>query len=112
PLDRERARWTDRRDYRACQDLAEGARAAGVEILRYESARGRSSPLATNVALLTCRAFVSRRPGSRQTWRLRFDALGLRAVCGAPDARLAFDRGAFADDPRIAAMVWDRAESS
>ena len=44
PLASDRPRWTARTDYRACQDLADHARTAGIEVLRYESAR---APVAT-----------------------------------------------------------------
>ncbi len=61
-----------------------------------------------NLALLTCRAFAVREPVDRQTWRLAFNAYGVRALCEFPDARLEFDRAAFAADPRIAAIAWER----
>ena len=108
PLNRDRTRWTDRTDYGACQDLADHARAAGVEVLRYESARAAASPPDVNVALMTCRPFASRRPTARQTWRIHLSAHGVRAICDAPDRRLGFGRDAFARDLRIAAMRWER----
>ena len=105
PLDRDRARWTAPADYRACQDLADRARAIGVDVIRYESAR---LPAALNVALLTCGAFRSREPVGRQTWHLHLGAHGAKAVCDVPAARLEFDRQAFARDARIADLQWDR----
>lgn len=98
------ARWTDPVDYRACQALADSARAAGMRALRYQSARATGR----NLALLTCRGFASREPEARQTWRLHVDGAGVRAACDFPATRLAFDRAAFARDPRIAALRWDR----
>jgi hypothetical protein len=108
PLDRDRARWTDPVDYRACQDLAASARDAGVEVLRYESVRAVGLPAGMNIALLTCRAFASRKPAARQTWRLHFNAHGVRAIGDAPEQRLEFGRDAFAADPRIGALRWAR----
>jgi hypothetical protein len=35
-------------------------------------------------------------------------AAGVRALCPAEQRGLAFDRGFFARDPRIAALNWDR----
>jgi hypothetical protein len=61
-----------------------------------------------NVALLTCRAFASPRPLDHQTWRIHLGTSGARAVCDYPETRLAFDRDAFASDPRIAAFAWER----
>jgi hypothetical protein len=102
-LSKDSARWTHPTDYAPCQALGDAAREAGAEVLRYQSARDRCG---TNVALLTCRAFGSREPVTRQTWRLHLGRSGVRAL-GA-DARLEFDRDAFAGDPRVRALVWER----
>ena len=72
--------------------------------MRYESARAPGR----NIALLTCKAFASREPLERQVWRLHVGAPGVRAICELPEQRLAFDRAAFASDPRIAGLDWDR----
>lgn len=105
PLDRDRGRWTHPTIYVWCQELADRARTIGVEVIRYVSARDAAG---VNLALLTCRAFASREPLERQTWRLHVGAHGVKAVCDFPEARLEFDRFAFARDPRIAALLWDR----
>lgn len=96
-----------RTDYGACQALAERARAAGIQALRYASVRA-PADLPPNLASLTCRVFMSRSPQARQTWRLLLGTHGARAVCERPKRRLQFDRRAFADDPRIAALDWSR----
>jgi hypothetical protein len=70
PLAADRTRWTHPTNYGPCQDLADAARAAGVEVVRYESARDLGPPSGVNIALLTCRAFGSREPVERQTWRI------------------------------------------
>jgi hypothetical protein len=105
PLSEDQTRWTHRTDYGACQDLADRAREAGVEVLRYRSVRVATG---INVALLTCRVFTSREPLERQTWRIDVGPSGVRAVCDFPDARLEFHRTAFAEDARIRALKWDR----
>ena len=105
PLDGDRARWTNPTDYTPCQAFADTAREADVDVLRYSSARDRSG---VNIALLGCGAFAVRAPIERQTWRIGLNAHGVRAVCDFPDARLEFDRGAFAADPRIARLRWER----
>jgi len=105
PFERERARWTHPTDYAPCQALADAAREAGVEVLRYPAARDARG---VNVALLTCSAFAVREPIARQTWRLGLNAHGVRAVCDFPDARLEFTRDAFAADPRIGDLRWER----
>jgi hypothetical protein len=105
PFDRDRARWMHATDYHACQDLADAARGADVDAIRYASAR---DPGGVNIALLTCAAFSGAEPVDRQTWRLHLDSRGVRAICSHPERQLAFDREFFASDPRIAALVWDR----
>jgi hypothetical protein len=105
PLDTDRARWTHPTDYAACQALADAAREAEVDALRYPSAR---DPGGVNLALLQCRAFAAAEPLERQTWRVNFNAHGARIVCDSPDTRIEFDRRAFAADPRIARLRWDR----
>jgi len=104
PLDRDAAKWTDPVDYEPCQDLADAARQAGVQVLRYQSARAPG----LNIALLACAAFTSTAPLERHMWRVHVGAMGVRAICAFPEHRLAFDRQAFARDPRIAALNWDR----
>jgi RES domain len=100
-----RDRWTHRTDYAACQDLADRAREAGVEVLRYASARVDGG---INVALMTCRAFKSQEPMVRQTWRIHLGPHGARALCDFPEERLEFDRLTFASDPRIGGLKWER----
>lgn len=103
PFDRPRARWAHPTDYSACQALADAARDAGVQVLRYESARAPGR----NLALLTCKAFGSREPIERQVWRLHVGAPGVRAICDFPEQRFGFDQRAFAADPRIASLRWE-----
>jgi RES domain len=105
PLLADVARWTHPTEYEGCQALAESARTARAEVLKYASARDADG---TNYAVLTCRAFATPSPVERQTWRIHLGAHGVRAVCDHPEARLAFDRAAFVSDPRIAALAWDR----
>jgi len=105
PFDADRARWTHPTDYAPCQALADIARNAEVDVLRYSSARHAGG---VNIALLACRAFAGRAPIERQTWRLNLNAHGARVVCEHPELRLEFAREAFASDPRIAALRWER----
>jgi hypothetical protein len=105
PLAIDADRWTHLTDYRDCQALADAAREAGVNLIRYASARAAHG---VNYALLSCRAFAAPQPVDRQTWRLDLGSWGARGLCDFPAARLALDRAAFAGDPRIARLVWDR----
>ena len=100
------AGWAHLTDYSQCQALAEIARMAAIEIIRYRSVRDPQRGM--NLALLTCRAFAKPEPVRLQTWRIRLSATGAQAICEAPKFRLAFDRNTFAADPRIAALQWNR----
>jgi hypothetical protein len=105
PLRDDAARWTHPGDYSACQSLADAAREAGVNVLKYASARVSGG---MNLALLACRVFARPEPIERQTWHISLGANGARAVCAHPDEQLEFDRGAFKNDSRIATMDWER----
>lgn len=98
--------WTHPTDYEACQALADAARQASVELLRYLSVRDVKGGV--NLAVLSCAAFAEPAPLSRQTWRLALGRHGVQAVCEFPRAGIGFLRSDFAGDPRIASMNWDR----
>ena len=106
PFDAYRSSWMDCTDYEPCQALAVEARAAGVDVIRYPSAR--DPDRGVNIAVLSCRAFASADPVEQQTWRLHLGSAGVRAVCAFPDARMEFGPQAFSRDPRIAGLEWDR----
>jgi hypothetical protein len=106
PLDRDAALWTDPIDYGPCQALADAARAAGIDVIRARSVRDPQG--GANLALLSCRAFAANAPTLRQTWRLRLGPHGVQALCDHPDLRLDFGRDAFARDPRLSHMRWQR----
>ena len=104
PFDRDAAKWLEPVDYAHCHALADAARTSGVQVLRYRSARAAG----LNIALLACAAFAAAAPAERHVWRIHFGGMGVRAIGDALGQRLAFDRGAFASDPRIAALNWER----
>lgn len=101
--------WTDVTNYTACQIFADAARAAGAEAIRYRSVRDPAK--GANLAVLACQAFAKPAPVDRQTWRMRLSASGAQALCEAPRQALEFPRDAFAADPRIAALNWERGGS-
>ena len=106
PFDDRRDVWMNPTRLEACQEFADQAREAGIEAIRYSSVRDPRHR--GNVALLTCRAFSSRRETERQTWRIHLGASGVRTQCEMPKLSLDFDRAAFAADPRVFRMKWDR----
>jgi len=106
PLQRRRKQWMHPTDYAPCQALADEARLAGIEIIRFASVRDPEHR--PNLALLTCRAFRGKAPTARQSWRIRLGSAGVQAVRDFPRASLEFGAAAFAADPRIAGLDWAR----
>ena len=104
PLDSNGAAWTHPTDYAACQAIADVAREAGMQAIRYRSAR---EPKGANIALLTCKGFAKAKPLEPQTWRIRLGAFGVQAICEFPEKRIEFSRTACAD-PRLAGLRWER----
>lgn len=106
PLDCDRKHWTSLTDYAATQALADTARAAAINLIRYSSVRDGAG--GTNVAILACRTFAQSKPVERQTWRIRLSPSGVQAICEFPDMRIGFGREAFAADPRLHQFKWER----
>jgi hypothetical protein len=106
PFARDRAVWTHPIDNEPCQAIADMARAAEAEIIRYESVRDPRHR--ANVALLKCTAFAKQKPIDLLTWRIGLSTTGAQAFCESTRQWIEFDREAFAGDPRIVSMVWDR----
>ena len=98
--------WRDPVDYGPCQALADAAREAGAETLRYSSVRDPQRRAA--VAVLACNAFAKTKPLERRTWKIGLSAAGAQAICEFPRERLEFDRAAFASDRRLNQMNWSR----
>ncbi|MBD9371430.1 RES family NAD+ phosphorylase [Rhizobium sp. ARZ01] len=99
PLVRDHQYWSNPIDYAACQALAETARLAGIEAIRYRSVRDPES--GANVALLSARAFAEPKPLERQTWRIRLSTHGVQAICEFPAMRIEFSCTDFGNDPRL-----------
>ena len=106
PFKAHSAQWSHPTNYSHCQALADAARRAAVDVIRYRSVRDPGKGM--NLALLACRVFTKPKPVKRQTWRIRLSTFGAQAICEAPKAGIGFDRAAFGVDPRIATLNWDR----
>jgi RES domain len=106
PLDTDAATWMHLTNYSGCQALAEAARTAGIEVIKYQSVRDPDHHL--GVAIMTCRVFTRPDPLNLQTWRIHLSATGARAIREFPKSVIHFDRATFAADPRLKAMTWDR----
>lgn len=105
PFSKTESAWMDPTGYGACQALADAARGAGVEVIRYASVRDPGK--GANLAVLTCLAFARKAPVRRQTWRIRLGAFGAFAISDAGERRLEFPRDSFRD-PRLDGMSWTR----
>lgn len=101
PLNADAAQWNAPQDYGPCQTLADAAREAGAEILRYASVRDPEG--GSNLAVLSCAAFSESAPSQQQTWRIRLSDIGAVALCDHPRRAVEFTRADFAADPRISA---------
>lgn len=88
PLVADAARWTDPAMYGACQDLADAARQAEVDVLRYASVRDPGE--GSNLAVLACRAVTSKQPLAFQTWHLMLRRDRVEAVREMPRNSLSF----------------------
>lgn len=98
--------WTHLTDYVACQNLAESAREIKAEVIRFASVRDPEQ--GANFAVLSCRAFGEPAPIDRQTWRIRISRTGAQAIREYPRMGIEYPCTAFANDPRLANMVWNR----
>ena len=106
PLNSRADYWTHPMRYDECQILADLAREADIDLIKYASVRDPHHRL--NYAILGCRVFANSQPLMPQTWRVLLGENGARALCEMPRETIDFDRKAFAQDPRIARMQWVR----
>jgi len=102
PLDRDDAKWTHPIDYGACQDLADSARQAEIEVIRYRSVRDPERGM--NLAVLTPAVFAST-PESPQTWRLFVASRAVQAFREMPPTSIEYTLEDWAADPRVAAAI-------
>lgn len=93
------ASWTDLTDYSACQDLADNARSAGIDAIRFQSVRDPQGN--TNVALLTPTAFESPNPVDQRTWYFLVQEDLVRLRRDFPKREYEIPTADFAVDPRL-----------
>jgi hypothetical protein len=100
PFEADRTRWENLTNYADCQDLADQARADGIDMLIYRSVRDPRG--GDNVALLTPKAFADALYRRQETWRLFVRPHSVQAIREFPPAALEFKTADFAADPRLA----------
>jgi hypothetical protein len=106
PLARDHAIWMHPTEYAPCQDLADRAREAGIEVLRYESVRDPQH--GANLALLSPAALAANAPTARETWRVLLRRDRVDAIREMPRTALSFALASWAaTDPRIPLRVGD-----
>jgi len=103
PLNKDEQSWRHPTDYAQCQDLADIARGADIQAIRYLSVRDPAG--GTNCALLSGTAFAARNPQHLQTWHIFPGTVSVRAWCESPSGSLEFRIDEFSNDPRIRALI-------
>jgi hypothetical protein len=99
PLDRDAALWEHPTDYGPCQALADAARTAGLEAIRYRSVRDPGG--GANLALLSPTAFRATRPEICETWHVFLREASVQAVRETPRLMLEIPFSAWRTDPRV-----------
>jgi hypothetical protein len=97
------ADWLEFSDYTRCQAMADVARAAGADIIKYGSVR--DSEHGSNIALLNPAAFLDKKPSAPITLKLHFNKESVRAVREFPYEYRDYPIFSFAADPRIAPLL-------
>lgn len=82
PFSAEAPLWSHPTDYTACQDLADEARAAGLDVIRYRSVRCPDGGM--NTAILDIHAIADRQPRAHQTWHVLMRSHAVQAWCEWP----------------------------
>lgn len=103
PLNRDARHWEDLTNYSACQDLADVAREAGVDAIRYLSVRDPQRGM--NIGVLDSTALVSRQPENQQTWHLFIGEMAVQAFRELANDPIEFKLEKWRADPRIAAAL-------
>jgi hypothetical protein len=99
PLDHDAALWGHPTDYGPCQALADAAREADVEAIRYRSVRDPGG--GANVALLSPAAFRAAQPEASETWHVFLRHTSVQAVREMPRLTIEIPFSAWAADPRV-----------
>lgn len=104
PMARDHAIWAHPTDYAPCQELADRAREAEIQAIRYESVRDPEH--GANLALISPAALGATTSTTRETWRMLLRRDRVDALREMPRTTLSFRLSDWAaDDPRIPSLV-------
>lgn len=106
PFNKKAASWQGPEDYCPCQNIARQARQAGIEAIRYRSARDPNKGV--NLAILSPSIFKELDLCKARTWMIVPRQTGVIAKCLFPQQALEYNQEAFSADSRIKRMVWNR----
>lgn len=103
PFTLNHAAWTAANTYIECQSLADNARAAKAEVIRYQSVRCPDD--GTNLAILSENAFASKTVDNFQSWKMHVTRKSVFAICECPLRRIELRVEDFVNDDRIASWL-------
>lgn len=110
PLDQDALLWEHPLDYGPCQDLADMARQARIEVIRYRSVRDPDRGL--NVAILSPAALNAKKPEKVQTWRIFIRDTSVQAVREMPRLPIEFPFSYWSSDSRVPESLSTRSSKS
>lgn len=93
PLNADEKLWTNPSDYTACQQLADEARKANIQLLKSISVRCPNN--GKNISLLSCIAFQSKEPEQTQTWHIAVQSEQVVTIREFPREKLTFSIDTF-----------------
>ena len=103
PFSAQATDWLSPFDYSACQGIADQAREAGIQAIRYQSVRDPEK--GANVVVLDPAALSCKEPLTLQTWHIFTRSSAVQATCEMPRQQLEFNSSLFEFDPRLAAST-------
>lgn len=88
PFNADEKSWKHPSDYTACQNLADEARKANIQLIKSTSVRCPKN--GKNISLLSCTAFDSKDPEQCQTWHIAVQPEQVVTIRGFPLEKLTF----------------------
>lgn len=99
PLNKNKKNWMSVSDYTACQNLADEARKSNITVIKSTSVRCPQRGI--NVTLLSCTAFLKKKPLETEQWSLIVKKDRVIAIKELKRESLSFTLDDFNNDPRI-----------